>query len=160
MAQTTPLIEQIIQAIETKIKTIRYENGYRMTVNKVSRVWKHWDELSPSDFPIVFISTGGSTLTEETNKELEDVFDLILWFYVRFNEHAAPDDIAQVQLLKLKADIIEAMYAEPTWGNLVREQNIENYETDEGTAEPCAVGRIAFNLSTAYKATDNGLKLF
>lgn len=160
MSQDTPLIELIIQNVETALKNIRRENGYRTTVNLVSRILKNWDELSADQFPAVMLTTGGSQLTEETNKDIADAFQLILWGYVRFNEHAAKEDIAQVQLVNLKSDVIETMYADPTRANLAEEQNIGDFSTDEGSVEPFGVFRLAFRITTSYSAKNTGLKQF
>lgn len=162
MAATTPLRENILNNIKTTLAAIA-PSAYRTHVKIVSRVFKHYDELAPSDFPALYILDNGGVLSPETSaKVYEEDMSVIIVGYVRWNENASDDDIASTQLNNLIADVTEALNEDRQRGtnsdgddNAIS-TNVTDIEAVQGETEPFAFVSISVTVKLNYKSTDVG----
>lgn len=154
--QTTPVLETLLQNIESALKDITRNNNYRSSVKLVSRILMAPEDVPDDKFPALFISLGPGDLGVETNRSIANNVSIVIRGYVKFNEHASKEDIASVQLIKLMADVTEAMFDDPDRNNLANEQDIISFLTDAGTLEPYAAFELQFHVRTSYTATNNG----
>lgn len=115
-----PIISQILNAIETRLKTIIKANGYNFDIGDSGKVFKTYAEVPA--FPAVYVSDAQETRKVITG-QYEVTFDVFFYGWVK-----SDDRRADIRLLA--QDIERMIYVDETWGGLSEVTNVLASLTD------------------------------
>ncbi|MCH8264089.1 MAG: hypothetical protein IIC10_01725, partial [Proteobacteria bacterium] len=110
MATSVPLIEIMLQSVVTALGNISVANNYRTNVSIVSRVFKDIDEIDTADVPALFVILPNKEISSQTNREVENRFNILIYGYVHIDEFSNNvADNASQKIINLTSDVEEKM---------------------------------------------------
>lgn len=157
MSTKTPIIETILENIETDLNNISKANSFRNDPAIVSRQLRGFDEIN--EFPALYIAAGNEEGKDLTNREIAEIHQIKIYGYVKFNEHGQDQDIAQTQLNNLISDVKEKLQEDRTRGVGGIATRIPLVEKDDGVFEPFAVFIMTVEVELDYQLSDTGTNL-
>lgn len=126
MPPADPKDEQILQAIEARLKAIVQGATFFYTPGEVFRDWKNWDEVR--SFPYYGIIEGELQRQEDTFTKVDVILPVTIVGWVRH------DTTRRVVLNRASADVIRAIYQDESWGGLALITKVLRRPTDEAAA--------------------------
>lgn len=135
-----PIDEQILAAIETRLKGIVKGDTYFYTPGEVARDWKNFDEVR--SFPFYGVIEGELKRTEDTFTKVDAVLPVTIVGWVK------SDQDRRIVLNRAAADVIRAIYADESWGGLALITKVLSRATDEAAAvaKPHAYFEMALQI--------------
>lgn len=105
--------ESILANIETTLNGLTVLAGYNYGVAYVDREYKHWDELSASQFPALFVLDGGEKLEPETGHYVMSEFSPLIVGYIRLDKTPSEDINKYIQDVRkiMMVDLTRGGYA-------------------------------------------------
>lgn len=137
---TDPIDEQILTAIETRLKAIVTGATYFYTPGEVARDWKNWDEAR--SFPFYGIIEGEIQRQEDTYTTIDVILPVTIVGWVKH------DAARRQHVNRAAADVIRAIYTDETWGGLALITKVLRRPTDEASlvAKPHAYFELALQI--------------
>jgi len=137
---TDPVDEQILAAIEARLKGLAKGSTYFYTPGEVARDWKNFDEVRA--FPFYGVIEGELKRTEDTFTTVDVTLPVTIVGWVK------SDQDRRVVLNRAAADVIRAIYTDETWGGLALITKVLSRATDEAAAaaKPHAYFELALQI--------------
>lgn len=118
---------------ETLFGSITIAGGYNFDVQTKSRGLKSLMELPDSAFPALFVASADERRQDSSNVNFESIMSVHIYGAVK-----AAENVVQVELDKLIADLTKAIYTDPNMNDNVIWSSIKSVVTDEGDNQPHA----------------------
>ena len=143
MPPTDPRDEQILAALEARLKAIVTGATYFYTPGEVARDWKNFDEVK--SFPFYGIIEGELRRTEDTYTKVDVILPVTIVGWVNGDKMAVNRRIA---LNRCAADVIRAIYADEEYGGLALITKVVRRSTDEAfmVSKPHAYFELALSI--------------
>ncbi len=138
-----PRDEQILAAIDARLKAIVKGDTYFFTPGEVSRDWKNFDEVK--SFPFYGIIEGELQRKEDTYLKVDVVLPVTIVGWVNGDKQGLNRRIA---LNRCAADVIRAIYVDEEWSGLALITKVLRRPTDEAFAyaKPHAYFELALQI--------------
>lgn len=134
--------EEILAALKTSLEGITVANGYELTLNKVERGLRHYDNVPGPEMPALFIAGADEVRKNISVSNFESRMSVALVGYVENNDREA----LQQDVNKLVGDITRKIYSDPRLGGLAVWSDVVAVQTDDGFFTPKAVCEITVEI--------------
>lgn len=159
--QTTPLLQTLLNNFTTFLAEITAANNYRSEVKLTSRHLKGWQELSPEQFPSLFVLTPDGKVQNQTNKEITVAYAVPVIGYIKWNNYDTTTT-PSAKLVDLQSDVIELLYKkwiDNEFGDSIEWVGTSEIETDKGEIAPFAAFRWEFMIHLSSSPRDMGTRI-
>lgn len=135
-----PIDEQILAAIEARLKGIVKGDTFFYTPGEVARDWKNFDEVR--SFPFYGVIEGELKRPEDTFTTVDVTLPVTIVGWVKSDQNR------RIVLNRAAADVIRAIYTDESWGGLALITKVLSRATDEAAAvaKPHAYFELALQI--------------
>lgn len=149
----TPARITWLQSIVTALDAISSGSGYHTASVSVERVYKTWDDLSPSQVPYIGILPIENTLEYHGGRRIEQTSRVNLYCFVG----GTTPTTRTTALENLLDDIIKALGADTTHGASAIHTTLLAYVTDEGDQDaPAGIASMEVQALVKFERSMDG----